>query len=50
MGPEVFESDGWSAQSDVYSYAVVVWELFTLTEPYESKSVPQIVSCCSPTS
>lgn len=43
VAPEVFGKGGYSLAADVYSYAVVVWEVLTRASPYSSLSAPQIV-------
>src|SRR4051812_10530660 len=41
--PEVFLGVGYSEKADVYSYAIVLWELVTRTEPYLGYNKPQII-------
>ena len=44
MAPEVLRNDPTDERSDVYSFAVILWELFTLKYPWEELSTPvQIV-------
>lgn len=35
MAPEVLTGQPLDEKADVYSYGIVLWELFTQTEPYE---------------
>jgi serine/threonine protein kinase len=35
MAPEVAESRPYSEKADVYSFAMVMWEMATLRKPYE---------------
>jgi len=35
--PEVFSGTGYTQKADVYSYAIVLWEILTRKEPYQSK-------------
>mmetsp|Transcript_15519 Transcript_15519/g.60702 ORF Transcript_15519/g.60702 Transcript_15519/m.60702 type:complete len:1066 (+) Transcript_15519:180-3377(+) len=35
MAPEVFATDSYTRQADVYSYGVILWEMITRQEPYE---------------
>lgn len=34
MPPEIFENKSYSTKADVYSFAVVVWEVITRNTPY----------------
>lgn len=46
MAPELFENQKYSEKADVYSYAIVMWEIFTQREPFQDKpcwSIPSIV-------
>jgi serine/threonine protein kinase len=35
MAPEVLEQKPYDERADVYSYAIVLWELLTLQEPFK---------------
>jgi tRNA A-37 threonylcarbamoyl transferase component Bud32 len=41
--PEVLQSSANSEKSDVYSYGVVLWEIFTRKVPWEDKNAMQVV-------
>ena len=41
--PEVLQSSANSEKSDVYSYGVVLWEIFTRRVPWEDKNAMQVV-------
>ena len=44
MAPEVLRNDPTDERSDVYSFAIILWELMTLKYPWEELSSPvQIV-------
>jgi serine/threonine protein kinase len=36
MAPEIFENKPYSIKADVYSYGVVLWEIFTRRTPYRN--------------
>jgi len=42
MAPEVMTSDSYDAAADVYSYGIVLWQLFTEKEPYHDLTTNQI--------
>ena len=46
LAPEVLLDDGnkraFSQQSDIYSYGIIVWEVFTQKSPYDNLSQGQI--------
>mmetsp|Transcript_3730 Transcript_3730/g.9424 ORF Transcript_3730/g.9424 Transcript_3730/m.9424 type:complete len:241 (+) Transcript_3730:2297-3019(+) len=42
MAPEVLKSQEYSEPADVYSYAIVLWELLTRRMPYEGLTAPQV--------
>lgn len=44
MAPEVMTSDTYDAAADIYSYGIVLWQLFTEMEPYQELSTFQIYS------
>ncbi|KAH3763716.1 serine/threonine-protein kinase STY46 [Pelomyxa schiedti] len=47
MAPELFSSHSYTVKADVYSYAIVVWEMVTRSVPYEDKDTWAIpVSVC----
>jgi mitogen-activated protein kinase kinase kinase 7 len=37
MCPEVFSTSTYSVLADVYSYAIVLWEIWTRREPYDDQ-------------
>ncbi|KAK9832796.1 hypothetical protein WJX81_001956 [Elliptochloris bilobata] len=41
--PEVLRSQSFNEKSDVYSYGVILWELFTGREPWQDKTPMQVV-------
>eukprot|EP01087_Luapelamoeba_hula_P007953 TRINITY_DN1967_c0_g1_i1.p1 TRINITY_DN1967_c0_g1~~TRINITY_DN1967_c0_g1_i1.p1 ORF type:complete len:883 (+),score=141.90 TRINITY_DN1967_c0_g1_i1:59-2707(+) len=41
--PEIFKSQPYSTKADVYSYSIVLCELFTREEPYPGMERPQII-------
>ncbi|KAL6062440.1 putative serine/threonine-protein kinase drkA, variant 2 [Balamuthia mandrillaris] len=41
--PEIFSNAGYTTKADVYSYGIVLWELFTREEPYKDMHKPQII-------
>jgi serine/threonine protein kinase len=41
--PEVLRAEGWSEQSDIYSFGVILWELQTGEEPWADRSPLQVV-------
>ncbi len=41
--PEVFEAKGYTTKADVYSYGIVLWELWTRQEPYQGLNKAQII-------
>lgn len=43
MSPSVVKGDIFTAKDDVYSFAVLMWELFTGCVPYQGKPVAQII-------
>ncbi|XP_053679684.1 tyrosine-protein kinase-like otk [Anopheles nili] len=47
MAPECFQEDDYSIKSDVYSFAVLVWELFTnATElPFKDQTDEEVITC-----
>jgi len=34
MAPEVYRGDAYNAKADVYSFAIICWELWSLADPY----------------
>lgn len=48
IAPEIFRGEAYSWAVDVYSYAVVIWELVNFKKPYGDQDrfkVPYLVSC-----
>lgn len=43
MAPEVLSSQPYSLSADVYSYAIVMWEILTRQTPYKGKNPAQIL-------
>jgi serine/threonine protein kinase len=41
--PEVLDEDTWSTAGDVYSFAVLMWEVVTAKSPWEGSSIKQII-------
>jgi serine/threonine protein kinase len=35
MAPEIVKDSGYNAKADVYSWSLVVWQMFTLLKPYD---------------
>ena len=44
MAPEVLRNDPFTEKSDVYSYAIVVWEVLTRAVPHEGQNQAQITA------
>ena len=43
MAPEVFIANHYTTKSDIYSYAIVLWEMLTRQIPYAGNSSPFVV-------
>jgi mitogen-activated protein kinase kinase kinase 9 len=43
MAPETIKKDRSSKYSDVYSYGIILWEIWTQKEVYEGLAPPQII-------
>lgn len=43
MAPEVYKGSKYGRAADVFSFAVILWELYTLKYPYENLSVFQVM-------
>eukprot|EP00002_Diphylleia_rotans_P018507 TRINITY_DN3581_c0_g1_i1.p1 TRINITY_DN3581_c0_g1~~TRINITY_DN3581_c0_g1_i1.p1 ORF type:complete len:2533 (-),score=428.58 TRINITY_DN3581_c0_g1_i1:64-7662(-) len=43
MAPEVILNQEYTRASDVYSFSIVMWEVFTRTEPYEGEVAESVV-------
>jgi hypothetical protein len=43
ISPEIYEGGDWSPQSDVFSLAFIIWELYTFQEPFADKETAQIM-------
>jgi serine/threonine protein kinase len=41
--PEVFNGRGYTTKADVFSFGIVLWELWTHKEPYQGLSKPEII-------
>eukprot|EP00002_Diphylleia_rotans_P030361 TRINITY_DN6232_c0_g1_i2.p1 TRINITY_DN6232_c0_g1~~TRINITY_DN6232_c0_g1_i2.p1 ORF type:complete len:1685 (+),score=327.23 TRINITY_DN6232_c0_g1_i2:77-5131(+) len=37
MAPEVLRGDEYTTQADIYSFAIIMWEIFTRMEPYQGE-------------
>ena len=46
MAPELFDHGEITPKADVYSFAIVLWEMVTGTLPYEGCSVFQVYYIC----
>jgi len=44
MPPEVLNEGEWQPQGDVYSAGVVIFEVFTLVEPFRQRGMPQVIT------
>lgn len=42
MAPEVLRNEPSDEKSDVYSFAVILWELMTLQQPWRNLTSPQV--------
>lgn len=42
MAPEVLRDEPSNEKSDVYSFGVILWELFTLQQPWSGLSPAQV--------
>ena len=40
MAPEVFEGKGYSEKCDIYSFGIVLWEMFSRKKPYDNIGPP----------
>ena len=45
MSPELIDKGETTCKADVYSYAVVLWEMLTRQIPFENYSVFQVLIC-----
>jgi len=36
MAPEIWKAEQYNEKADVYSFAIIIWELWALTDPYQS--------------
>jgi serine/threonine protein kinase len=45
MAPEVFNSSPYDESVDIFSFAVVMWELLTLQRPYPGMKVSETYDC-----
>eukprot|EP01017_Pseudomicrothorax_dubius_P036928 TRINITY_DN5350_c0_g1_i2.p1 TRINITY_DN5350_c0_g1~~TRINITY_DN5350_c0_g1_i2.p1 ORF type:complete len:129 (-),score=25.11 TRINITY_DN5350_c0_g1_i2:31-417(-) len=43
MAPEIFDDKGYSIKADVYSFAIVLWEIICRETPYKSIKAPQAI-------
>lgn len=43
VAPEVLNDQGYTEKADVYSFAIILWELFTRQIPYAGKNTMQVV-------
>jgi len=43
VAPEVLAEEGYTEKADVYSYAIILWELLTRQIPYAGKNTMQVV-------
>lgn len=44
MAPEVLDAAPYDEKADVYSFAVVLWELITREEPFKGYHPMQVIS------
>ena len=42
MAPEVLSSSSYNAKADIYSYAIVMYEVITRETPYKGKNIDEI--------
>jgi serine/threonine protein kinase len=40
---KIFNSEGYNEKVDVYSFAIILWELLTSKTPYSGKSEPEVI-------
>jgi serine/threonine protein kinase len=40
MAPEVFDNNPYTIKADVYSYAIVIWEICARHTPYQQLKSP----------
>lgn len=43
VAPEVLAEEGYTEKADVYSFAIILWEMFTRQVPYAGKNTMQVV-------
>lgn len=41
MAPEIFNNEKYTLQADIFSYAIVMWEIMTRQTPYKNMESPQ---------
>ncbi|EAY19177.1 TKL family protein kinase [Trichomonas vaginalis G3] len=44
MAPEVFSSNDYTNKVDIYSFAILLWELISEERPYKGYSAPQLIA------
>jgi serine/threonine protein kinase len=43
MAPEIFENKSYSIKADVYSFAIVLWEIICRETPYKNLKTPHAI-------
>ena len=44
MAPEIMESSSYNEKADIYSFAMVLWEMVTGDTPFEGNEIPYIIN------
>jgi len=43
MAPEVHRDENYDASADVFSYAIMLWELYSGTQPFQGWSIQRLI-------